>query len=70
MVDMLVGVCTHPQELDDSPCKHQAAIAIHYGTPSINSTPTLAPQIRCIYAQIVPGKEAVTNLSFYPGSYT
>ena len=36
VVDMPVGVCTSPQGLDGSPCKHQAAIAIHYGTPSIN----------------------------------
>ena len=67
VVDMLVGVCTCPQGLDGSPCKHQAAIAIHYGTPSINCIPTLAPQIRRIYAQIALGKEAVTSLSFYAG---
>ena len=67
VVDMLVGVCTCPQGLDGSPCKHQAAIAIHSGTPSINCIQTLAPQIRRIYTQIALGKEAVTSFSFYVG---
>ena len=66
-VDMMVGVCTCPQGIDGSPCTHQAAIAIHYGTPSINCIPTLAPQIRRIYAQIALGEKAVTSISFYAG---
>ena len=66
-VDMMVGVCTCPQGIDGSPCTHQAAIAIHFGTPSINCIPTLSPHIRRIYAQIALGKEAVTNSSFYAG---
>ena len=64
---MTVGVCTCPQGIDGSPCSHQAAISIHYGTASINCIPTIAPSIRQIYAQIALGVKATTNLSFYVG---
>ena len=64
-VDMAVGVCTCPQGIDGSPCSHQAAVAVHYSTASINCIPTLAPCVRQIYAQIALGEEAEQNISFY-----
>ena len=66
-VDMTVGVCTCPQGLDGSPCSHQAAVSIYHDKASINSIPTLAPQIRQIYAQIALGDKANKTLSFYAG---
>ena len=57
VVDMLVGVCTCPQGLDGSPCKHQAAIAIHYGTPSINCIPALAPRFAAYMPKLPLGKK-------------
>ena len=64
-VDMTVGVCTCPQGIDGSPCSHQAAVSIHYGTASINCIPTIAPNVRQIYAQIALGERAATDISFY-----
>ena len=64
-VDMTVGVCTCPQGIDGSPCSHQAAVSIHYGTASINCIPTIAPNVRQIYAQIALGEKATSSISFY-----
>lgn len=65
VVDMSVGVCTCKRGIDGSPCSHQAAIAIHYNIASINCIPTLAANVRQIYAQIALGEKAEKNLAFY-----
>ena len=64
-VDMSVGVCTCPQGMDGSPCSHQAAVAINYDKASINCIPTLAPNVRQIYATIALGVKADKNPAFY-----
>ena len=66
-VDMTVGVCTCPQGVDGSPCTHQAAVVLHYGTPSINCIPSLSPHVRRIYARIALGEKAEEKTSFYAG---
>lgn len=57
-----VGCVYCPKRLDGSSCKHQAAMANNYGTPSINciATLSLAPQICSVFAQIALGEAAMT----------
>ena len=64
---MTVGVCNCPQGVDGSPCTHQAAVVLYYGTPSINCIPSLSPHVRRIYARIALGEKAEENTSFYAG---
>ena len=42
-VDMCIGQCTCPQGKNGSPCSHQMAIVLHYGSPSVNCIPVMDP---------------------------
>ncbi len=64
-VDMDIGVCTCPQGRDGSPCSHQAAVVIHYGSPSVNCIPTMDPKGKRKLAFIAFGENAIEDLSFY-----
>ena len=65
LVDMQIGICTCPQGQDGSPCSHQAAVIIHFGSPSVNCIPTLDPIGKRMLAYIAYGEDAIQHLSFY-----
>ena len=64
-VDMEIGICTCPQGQDGSPCSHQAAVVINFGSPSINCIPTMDPEGKRKLAYIAYGEDAIQDLSFY-----
>ena len=64
-VDMCIGQCTCPQGKDGSPCSHQAAIVLHYGSPSVNCIPVMDPKAKQKLAYIAHGEEALKDFSFY-----
>ena len=62
---MEIGRCTCPQGMDGSPCSHQAAITLNFGSPSVNCIPTLDPEGKRKLAYIAYGADAIQDLSFY-----
>ena len=63
-VDMSIGQCTCPQGKDGSPCSHQAAIVLHYGSLSVNCIPVMDPTAKQKLAYIANGKEALKEFNF------
>jgi len=64
-VDMNVGQCTCEKGRDGSPCSHQAAIVLYFGSPSVNCIPVMDPKGKQTLAYIAHGEDAVQDLSFY-----
>ena len=64
-VDMQIDICTCPQSQDGSPCSYQAAVAIHFGCPSVNCISTLDPTGKRTLTYIAHGEDATQDLSFY-----
>ena len=64
-VDMELGACSCPQGRDGSPCVHQAAVTLHFQSPSFNFIPTLHPSMRRDIAIVALGEQAEKDLAFY-----
>ena len=64
-VDMNIGQCSCEQGKDGSPCSHQAAIVLHFGSPSVNCIPVMDPKGKQTLVYIAHGEAAVRDLSFY-----
>ena len=64
-VDMCIGWCTCPQGKDGSPCSHQGAIVLYFGSPSVNCIPVMDPEGKQKLAYIAHGNEALQDLNFY-----
>ena len=61
-VYMCIGQCTCPQGKDGSPCSHQAAIVLHYGSPFFDFIPVMDPTVK---QKVANGEEALKDISFY-----
>jgi len=64
-VDMNIGQCTCEKGRDGSPCSHQAAIVLYFGSPSVNCIPVMDPKGKQKLAYIAHGDAALKDLSFY-----
>ena len=62
---MELGACSCPQGRDGSPCVHQAAVTLHFQSPSFNFIPTLHPSMRRDIAIVALGEQAEKDLAFY-----
>jgi len=63
-VDINIGQCTCEKGKDGSPCSHQVAIVLHYGSPSVNCIPVMDPKGKQQLAYIAYG-EAALQVNLY-----